>query len=423
MSYTPNRMGFLDGPSLDAFGRLRVSTPFTQFESTNQYAPSTFANQLFWDSAIVGAGAVSPQTNECSIRLSTGGTTAANAATVQSKQHLLYQPGKSRAVAMTFVCGAAKTNSTFEIGYANANNGILFQRITGAVNTTNYITRRTYVTGNAVDTQVAQGSWNLDKLDGTGASGITIDFTETQILFLDLQFLGVGRVRVGFDIDGQLIYAHEFLNANSLPTAYMSTGSLPLRVRVINDGTSNGTLTADFICSTVLSEGGYEGTSARQFSVGNGITTRATSTTFLPLIAIRPMATFRSNTFRGHVVPLGANLIASSQVHEFVIFRNATLTKGGGAPTWNNVNATYSAAQYTIDADAISGGIEIDGDYLLAGGVGATAFKGLGMINVFLDNPLVQTSLNNTLETLTIAIRTETSTGTARGRLTWKELY
>jgi hypothetical protein len=92
--------------------------------------------------------------------------------------------------------------------------------------TTLKIVRRTYTSGSPVDTEISQSSWNGDKLDGTGASGFTLDPSKSNILFIDIEWLGVGSVRVGFVINGQLITAHTFNNANSLTTVYMQTANL-----------------------------------------------------------------------------------------------------------------------------------------------------------------------------------------------------
>ena len=237
-----------DGANLDAFSRLRVSDPYTQFDSTAEYGLDT----LKWDTAVVGSGAVSAVANQCALRLTTGGTTDTHAATLQSKPHMIYQPGKSRLVLMTFVMSAAQSNGLVEIGYGNTNNGIFLQRSGSAIQ----LVRRTNVTGTPVDNVVAQTDWNLDPLNGLGESGYTLNLTRANIFIIDLQFLGVGRVRVGFDLDGKVIYCHEFRNANSLSTVYMSTGSLPLRYRVLNSGTAGGTTTLDAICQSVVSEGG-----------------------------------------------------------------------------------------------------------------------------------------------------------------------
>lgn len=403
-------MKFSDEGNLDAFGRLRVSDPFTQFDWTNQYSPSTFANQLFWDVSTVN-GSITPQANQASVRLSTGGTADDNEATVQTKQHIIYQPGKSRLVLMTFVMGAAVTNGIAEFGYGSAEDGIFLQRSGTAIR----FVRRTKTSGTVADNVVEQADWNLDVMDGTGPSGFNLDFTKTQILFIDLEWLGVGRVRCGFVVDGHIVVAHEFLNANNLSIVYMRTGSLPLRASVSNDGTAGGTLTADFICASVNSEGGYETGNYPQFGASNASTARSTDSTLLPLLSIRAVSSFNANAFRGHLVPQGVGLLVASQIHEYRLIKNATL---GGA-SWTAADSVYSAAQYDVTASSISGGVVLDCGYLAA----AAQVRATGQADLFSRNPLVYTSLNNTQETLTLAVRTVTGSGSAYGNITWREAY
>jgi hypothetical protein len=120
------------------------------------------------------------------------------------------------------------------------------------------IVRRTYTSGASVDDPILQSAWNGDKLDGTGASGYTLDPTKSNILFMDLEWLGVGAVRVGFVIDGKFITAHTFYNANSLTTVYMQTANLPIRYEIeVTSALAAGTYTLQQICSTCMSEGGY----------------------------------------------------------------------------------------------------------------------------------------------------------------------
>lgn len=399
-----------DGASSDAFGRLRVSEPLSQFDWTNLYRPTVFENQQFWDRAVTN-GTVSANTSAASVTLSTGGTTDNNHATIQTKSHFIYQPGKSRLVMMTFVMGAAVTNGIAEIGYGNASDGIFLQRS----GSTLQFVRRTSVSGSVVDNPVTQANWNLDPMDGTGSSGVTIDLTKTNILVIDLEWLGVGRVRCGFNVDGVTYYAHEFRNSNSLSVVYMLTGSLPVRYRVENDGTASGTLTIDAICSSVISEGGYEIGNYPQFSASTGASALTTSTTLLPLISIRPATAFNGQTFRGHIVPSSATATVASQVHEYQIVKNGSLSNA----SWSAVDSTYSAAQFDVAADGITGGIVLDSGYIAA----AATFRASGLAEILGNVPILYSSLNNTQETFTLAIRTVTGGGTAYGNINWREVY
>jgi len=143
----------------------------------------------------------------------TVGTTNAHYSILQSRQYARYIPGKSHLVLITgiFASGSGAT--------AN-------------------IVRRTSTSGSPVETVVPQASWNIDKMDGTGVSGITMDFTKTQILVISAQWLGVGRVIVGFNIGGIIRPVHQFLNANNLTVPYTQTFNLPVRMEIRNTGAS-----------------------------------------------------------------------------------------------------------------------------------------------------------------------------------------
>ena len=406
-----NKIAFRDSTNLDAFGRLRTSSPFTQFDWSNQFSPSTFANQQFWDIAVVGSGTAAPVSNKSSVQLTTGGTTDTHSAIIQTKQNFIYQPGKSRLVLQTFVLGAAVTNGYTEIGYGDVNDGIFLTRSGSALS----IVRRTYTSGSIVNNSVAQASWD-DPMDGSGPSGITIDWTKSQIFGIDLEWLGVGRVRVFFVIDGQFYVAHEFKNTNSLDVVYMRSGTLPVRAYVLNNGTTSAANTLDMICTSVVSEGGYEVSNYPVFTASRGVTALSTSTTLKPLISIRPATTFNGVGFRGHVIPKATSISVASAIHEWQIIKNATTLTSA---SFGAINSTYSAVEYDVSASAVSGGIVIDSGYIAS----AASSRNSTLAELFSENPIVYTSLNNTQETLTLAIRTVSGTGSAHGSITWQEQY
>jgi hypothetical protein len=181
----------------------------------------------------------------------------------QSKRVMSYEPGKSLLILNTFVMNAQESGLEQRVGTFDANNGIFFED-TG----TGYqIVRRSYTSGSSVDDPIAQSAWNGDKLDGTGASGYTLDPTKATILFTDYEWLGMGSVRVGFVIDGKFITAHTFLNANNLDTVYMQTANLPIRYEIETTGTISGAAVLQQVCSSAIIEGGYAPAGLRQ-SIG-----------------------------------------------------------------------------------------------------------------------------------------------------------
>ena len=408
---------FQDTTQLDAFSRLKVSMPEPLFDNMSEYGNNTY----HWEGLAVGSGAISTIANQNAVRLTTGGTTNTHKYTRQTKRYMRYQPGRSLNIEQTFVMSATATNSRARIGYFDVDNGIFLERATGASATTVSIVRRTKTSGSIVDNAVAQASWNVDPMTGSGPSGKTLDLTKSQIMFIQLQYLGVGRVQVGFVIDGIPYVCHQFLNANSLTLVYMSTGCLPVRGEVENTGTSGGTLTMDMICTSV-STGGI-GLERLQFARSNGVTAISTTTTLKPLISIRAATLLGgtggggSITNRGHIQPLDYRALVTDQIHEFGIVLNGTLTGASWA-----VNNALSIADYDVSATAISGGTTLDAGYIPATGTGLGQPGASGLAGTdFL--PLVYSGLNSVQDIISVCARAVTGTGTAYGAITWAEEF
>lgn len=394
---------------MDAFGRLRVSEPETLLQ-----AKLNLSNQpLFWEEATTGSATATHLPNEASVRLRC--TTASGDKVIrQSKQYVPYQPGKSQQILVTFIMGAAKANVSKSVGYFDASNGIFLKQTGSALS----IVRRTYVTGSAVDTAVGQSSWNLDPLDGSGDSGITLDMSKSQILFIDLEWLGVGRVRVGFVIDGCIYYAHEFLNTNNLSTVYMSTGSLPVRYEIENTAETASTTDLYAVCASVNSEGGQQ-IRAPVFSVGNGATLRTVANALLPILSIRVGTVFPgggSTANRSLVIPVGSAIYSEDAAVYFQLILNGTLTDA----SWQNFSTTVSGVQYDVSATAITGGTVIDAGYAVS-----TTQSRQAVVNPIESNLGMTLNLAGSAgDILSLAaIRVTNTSSDCGGVLQWKEIY
>jgi hypothetical protein len=348
--------------ALDAFGRQRVSQPYTLFDSQSRYGAD---NQF--DNSTTGTGSATFNTNQSSVSLSVtaGGV---GSAVRQSYRSFPYQPGKGLLVLATFQMDASSSADLSQrIGYFNTQNGVFFQKVDG----TNSFVLRSNTSGTPSDARtVDQNDWNGDKLDGTGASGLTLDLTHPQILWMDFEWLGVGSVRCGFIIDGQYITCHTFNTANTYgTTVYMTTAILPVRYEITSTSALAATLTQ--ICCSVVSEGGFEQTSidhvARRTTIFNTINTAAT---FYPIVSIR-LASGRTGAV---VLPNRVQFLpTTSQNYEVALLKNPTLT---GA-TWAATVPSDSNVEYDVAATAISSiGTIVQTDYVTStgsGGVGVTS--------------------------------------------------
>ena len=331
--------------NLDAFSRLRVSSSSTRFDSKLLHGKEP----LIWGEKLVGGGAITYVANESGLDLSVT-TASGDKAISQSNMRVNYIPGNSLLVLITGNFNSSQSNNTKRTGYFDDKNGLFFQ----LKDTVLSVCKRSSVSGSPVDTVVTQANWNIDKLDGTGASGITLDITKTQIFIIDFQWLGSGFVRFGFDIDGKIIYVHELNHSNIESTLYMNNSNLPIRYENENTGAIASVETFRQQCSTVILEGNTDGTIVPGH-VDNGITLKSTDDALIPLIGIRLKSTRENASVqitKGDIVSTsGANARWDLQLNPTV----------SGTPVWVDVPNS------SLQVDVAATGIAVDG-YHVAGG-------------------------------------------------------
>ena len=92
------------------------------------------------------------------------------------------------------------------------------------------VTASNVLISKTVDTRFKQSNFNIDKMDGTGASGYNLDLTRMQMFYMDYTWYGAGAIRFGFKNNrGEVIYGHRIPNNNINTEAYMRSGNLPAR--------------------------------------------------------------------------------------------------------------------------------------------------------------------------------------------------
>ena len=334
--------------AIDAFARQRISSPTTVFDSklVGDNRPL-----LYDDAEVSGSGTTSIyNVNTSSNRLSVAATTAGRRIR-QTFRRFNYQPGKSQLIILTGVINTPTSGNTKKIGYFDDNNGLFFD----STNATVGVNVRTFTSGAAVTTRIAQSAWNLDKLDGTGSSGVMLDFSKTQIFFFDFEWLGVGTVRFGFFIDGMPIYCHAVHNANILADVYMTTPNLPIRYEIQNDGTGASDSIKQ-ICSTVIAEGGSDGTGFPISIDRNTVMQTGNNSDFHPLFAIRLKTNFLGSTvnFRDFSI-----ICTSNAAYRYRWLLDPTVA--GTAFTFNSLaNSSIEFDNTATSTTTISGGTVIN---------------------------------------------------------------
>lgn len=396
------------GTSVDAFGRARFSQPVTLFDSSHRYRD----NGSWATSNTASATTVTFSSNQGVINLSLD-TTADAEIIRETTKVFSYQPGKSLQVLNTFVFNPAKENLRQRVGYFGTENGIYLE-LDG--DTLSFV-KRSNTTGTVIDTKVNQSSWNIDVMDGTGPSLLTLDIEKAQIFWTDIEWLGVGSVRCGFVINGQLIHCHTFHHANlsGANTTYMTTACLPLRMEVKNTAeTANSSLVKQ-ICSSVISEGGYE-LRGDQRSINTAIASPyslATAGTYYPVVSIR----LKSDRTDAIVIPSAVSMLGTGNgpYYSWRIISGGTVTSA----SWTSAG-TDSSVEYTLSGTAISGG------RVIASGFVASTNQGNVPLDVLKEalfqNQLARNSLTSTREPFTLAITSDTDTTDVYGSIDWEEI-
>ena len=328
---------------LDAFGRMRVSSPLTIFDSTHG-----FTDNDLWASKLTTNGTSTFNANEGLVDLE---VTDEDGSEVLRETYRVfgYQPGKSLLVLATSVFNEAKTGLRQRSGYFSEENGFYLELDNDDLG----FVKRSYNTGSVVNTKVSQADWNVDKMDGTGPSKITLDITKAQILWMDLEWLGVGSVRIGFVVNGQFVVCHIFHHANFIDSTYMTTASLPLRMEITNTSATSGASKLKQVCHSIMSEGGYELRGTQQ-GIGTPILTPrslTTAGTYYPIIALR----LKSTGQRLDAIAILSDLtfigLSNGVNYNYRITQRATVTGG----TWVSAGAN-SSVEYNITGTAVSGG-------------------------------------------------------------------
>lgn len=397
----------IGGTNVDAFGRVRISEPLTLFDSSHRYADNSL-----WSTGTTGTASATFDANEGLVNLAVG-SASGDEILRETTKVFSYQPGKSLLVMSTFVMGTAKANLRQRVGYFGSANGIYFERD----GTSLYMVERSSVSGSAVNTRVAQADWNYDKLDGTGVSGLTIDASKAQIFYMDIEWLGLGTVRTGFVINGAFVPVHSFHHANLITTTYITTASLPLRYEMTNTAATSGASTLKQICSTVISEGGYQLAGA-QLSIGNPITSPTSLTTagtFYPVISLR----LKSTRLDAIAILTALSILGITNNANYKWQVVATGATTGG--TWVSAG-TNSAIEYNISGTSFSstGGRILASGFLQGSNQGSTSVDILKA--ALFSFQFERNSFTSTPYELTLACASATNGDQILASMDWEEI-
>jgi hypothetical protein len=406
------------GMAVDAFGRARTSQPLTLFDSFHRYQD----NGRLSTSNSVGT-TVTHDANTSSVVCSIG---TANGQYVyrESSRVFAYQPGKSLQILQTYVMAPAQTGLRQRYGYFGKDNGVFIEQDGHNL----YFVVRNKPNGSIIETKVAQADWNIDTLDGSNSSvwsetlpsanrnpsGLNLDMSKAQIMFIDIEWLGLGTVRCGFVINGRFIHCHSFHHSNILSSPYMGTACLPVRAEIENTAETSNTSNLRIVCATVISEGGYE-LRGRQRTIGQDVGVGydlASANTWYPVACIR----LKSEREDGIVLPKDISIaaLASGSVIKYKVVVGANVSGGSWISAGND-----SSVQYNINAASYTGGTDFVSGFTIATNQSSSPIAlGDGIFKYQLE----RNSFNGTNTVFMIAVQTSKAGDDVYSSIDWEEI-
>jgi len=160
-------------------------------------------------------------------------TTSSDTILLESKEKGKYVPGKSCSLGMGLrIPSPLVGDQTVCWGYFNNDNGFYFKKTS-----TNFFV---CIKKDGVETAIPRSQFNIDKVDGSGGSSKTLDFTAGNIFRIKFSWYGYGCVEFGV-IGGDYFNIVKLLPLHMYQTighTSVTNPSLPLSISVSN-GTTN----------------------------------------------------------------------------------------------------------------------------------------------------------------------------------------
>lgn len=327
-----------------AFGELQVSqmTPVAQLDFVYGINTVITSNVLYGSNATVTA------TNGL-LKLTANAAAGGSMAAFYPKKFLKYRPGESTMTRMTGMFTSGAPNQSLQLvgtGFLEPTSNVIIDGMgfgyQGSVFGIHWFR-------NSSNTFIPQSSWNSDKMDGTGASGFTIDPTKINIFEYKFQYLGGGNLFffVIVPSTGRWVLAHMIQNAGTLtspvfrdPTMHAmwysncyTTSSIPV---IVQGGSVGQFLEGER--RFLGPKGSFAGTPTSAVTNNtNTLMFALKNSTYFNGIPNRSQAHIRSISFGGNGSGTGSN--QPNGVISFTLTRNPT----GGPTVWAPYNGSLGS--------------------------------------------------------------------------------
>lgn len=389
--YGTAESGLYFGYNGTAFGILHVTDGTREIQTLTITTASTATNNYV---------VTLPDTTTANVTATNNGSTTQTAYEISRGTF----PGWSAtAVGSTviFVNAAAKAVSgTFSLAQTGAGTpaaGACVETVSGAAST---------------DTWYPQTTWNGDKLDGSGASGFTLNPAKGNVYQINIQYLGFGDIEFYVEVNSEgnnstfvLVHTIQFSNTRTTPT--LKQPSFPYTMAAYSAGS-----TTNVSVSTASFAGFVEGEMVKigprqSYYNNNGVS--SSTSAYTPIFTVKNGLVFanRPNQCVSHLLSVHGACKSTTGLTTFFLIRNATLTGPVNFASW----ATDSATQ--LDTGATGCSFATNNLVIWSG----TLAESSDFNYTFNDNQITL----QPGETATLAVRSVTATATCVGSLDLRE--
>jgi hypothetical protein len=344
-----NITSFTNNVSTDPFGDLRVSQKHSVIDIKSIFSLSSLRDLA----TTVGTGAVTCPLGGPEFHLQT--SAANDKAGLTSQQRGVYVAGFGAEIGIACRIPSSMTGSQVaRWGYFDNSasaNGFYFMYTASGMN---IVTCR-----NGTETVTPQASWNVDKMDGTGPSGVTLDMTRGNIFQQVFSWYGFGAVAfriVATDAVGNQIVqvVHRWA-----PNGQTSVANANLNINVTLQNGATATSANVYIAGRQFSTLGNPSQKTNDrltsiYNVGTGAAASVGTGAFVPILSF-----MRKTGYLGvPIVVSSLDILTSNDIIYQLRVNPTTLT----GTSWVSVVDTMSsetALMQDTAATAIAGGIVI----------------------------------------------------------------
>lgn len=421
-SYEPNTNDLVHAMTYDPYGYpvIRIDDTTKQHTSKNRVKVSTYEVTDFgtftnskdtdiWDELTTGTASATHQPYLGMVKLEVG-SSAGDEVVRQTNRVQRYIPGRQGEVSMTMIFGTPETGIRRRFGLFDERNGFFFED--SGDGTYRCVLRRN-TAGGVEEESFARDEWNVDKLDGTGPSGITADPTAIQHMSIEYEWYGAGMIEWNFVINNNKYPIHRIYHANYHDHTWAAKAALPIRIELTNVAGTAGTHTF-YQGSHSFSVEGTTELLGRQKSISSAIAgkTLQSANTFYPIVAIR----LKSTALDSVIIPDEYSASTLDNTNIFVrIIENADITGG----TWVSFDPD-SPVEYNITATGYSNGSTLSTNYISSTNMGAvTTFPHRSITQI---TRKTTTTLGDTSGTFLIAIAATGANKAGWASLGWIEV-